>query len=552
MTIPSIAARHAADRPDAAFCSFVSGKTARDITFAELYAAGESYARYYRSLGVAPGDVVLIVLKHTPHLFYSYLGAMIAGAIPSFMPFPSPKQRPDIYWADHEALFARIEPRLLVTYRENLDAARAALPNFATPAIVADDAILANDAPLLPPLPENDAAIACLQHSSGTTSLKKGVALTHRAIRAEVDAYAKAIGFEQSDSIASWLPLYHDMGFIACFMTSLVRGTRLIALDAFEWVMRPRVLLDAIEKYRATFCWLPNFAFSHIVRSVPETARWDLGSMRAFINCSEPCKAIAFDRFLKRFGECGVTPEKLQVCYALAENVFAATQTRLDRPVRRVSFDAESFEEGVVRPARERARFVEVLSCGGAVDGVELRIADERGREARRDRIGEVALRSPFLFDGYYRLPEVTRERLRDGWYYTGDMGFLDGGELFVTGRKDDMIIVNGRNYYAHEIETVVNGIEGIVPGRCVAIGVDNWAVGAATLVVIAECAEESDVQNVSRGIRASVFDWFGVAVNDVVTVAPGKLVKTTSGKLSRSTNKALFLAGAFEPVKAG
>ncbi|MBV8489462.1 MAG: AMP-binding protein, partial [Candidatus Eremiobacteraeota bacterium] len=335
------------------------------------------------------------------------------------------------------------------------------------------------------------------------------------------------------------------------FMASLMRGTRLVALDPFEWVVRPRILLDAIERYRTTFCWLPNFAFSHIVRSVPASGEWDLGSIRAFINCSEPCKAVSFDRFAISFAPCGVTVEKLQICYALAENVFAATQTTLDRPVRRVALDAEAFENGVVKAARERARFMEVLSCGRPVDGVEIRIADERGHDQRRDRIGEVALRSPFLFEGYYRQPEVTRERLRDGWYFTGDMGFVEGGELFVTGRKDDMIVLNGRNYYAHEIETVVNGVAGVLPGRCVAIGVDDWAIGAAVLVVIAEFEPGADRQSVSRAIRAAVLDWFGVAAHAVVPASPGKLVKTTSGKLSRTMNKSLFVAGAFDTMKA-
>lgn len=256
------------------FSTFLGGAHIEQISFVQLDRRSRSYARTYAELGVKAGDLIIIILQHTPHLYYSYLGAILAGAIPSFMPFPSPKQRADIYWYDHDALFARIEPRLIVTYEENAASARPALANLSIPMLIADDAILET-----PPAPNRGAGdpntVACLQHSSGTTGLKKGVMLTHRAILDEVAVYSQAIGLTGDDVIASWLPLYHDMGFIACFMTSVVLGTHLIALDPFEWVMRPTQLLDAIQKYRATYTWLPNFAFSHMANGARKSVIWD-------------------------------------------------------------------------------------------------------------------------------------------------------------------------------------------------------------------------------------------------------------------------------------
>jgi fatty-acyl-CoA synthase len=531
-TVSQAFASHARLQPDARFSTFMQGGKATTITFGELFERSAAYARVYADLGVKPGDVVIIILKHSPHLFYSFLGAMLVGAIPSFIPFPSPKQRPELYWEDHNKLFHRIEPRVLVTYSENLTAARSHVHDFDIPTVIAEDVLLATrgSTTLHDGNPDD---VVCLQHSSGTTGLKKGVMLTNRAIIAHHTAYSQAIGFGDDDSIASWLPLYHDMGFVACFLSSLLQGTHLVLLDPFEWVMRPRMLLDAIAQYHTTLCWLPNFAFSHLVNGVRETQQWDLSSVRAFINCSEPCKPDTFERFLKRFAASGVTPEKLQVCYAMAENVFAVTQTALSRELKALRTDEAEHT---------------LLSCGPTVAGVEVRILDlHTGEQLSNDRIGEISIRGPFLFDGYYRQPEKTDERMRDGWYTTGDMGLTHDGELYVSGRVDDMLIVNGRNYYAHEVESLLADVDGIIPGRSVAIGVDDEFTGSTAVVVLAECEQFNAAHKVAVAAKTAVLERTGLALHSFVPIERGGLVKTTSGKLSRTKNKELYLLGKFE-----
>jgi acyl-CoA synthetase (AMP-forming)/AMP-acid ligase II len=539
----------AASRPGSLFCTFIKGAYREEITFAQLFERSVGYARYYERLGIKPRDLIVVILQHTPHLFYSQIGAMLAGAIPSFMPFPTPKQRPELYWADHDALFARIEPRLIVTYQENANDLRRLLPGFGVPVLVAGDSILAGDGgdvDALPGFAAQPGDVACLQHSSGTTSLKKGVMLTHRAILAHVDAYAKALKFGPSDSIASWLPLYHDMGFIACFMMSLIRGTHLVALDPFEWVVRPSLLLDAIDRYRTTLCWLPNFAFSHIAGGARGDRSWDLSCLRALINCSEPCKPKTFERFVSRFKQSGISPEQLQVCYALAENVFTVTQTELGRPPRVLYADAEMFSRGRVRE-QTGPTSIGILSCGVPVDGVSVMVTDESGCAVPDGVIGEVRIRSSFLFEGYYKLPEATRAKLRDGVYATGDMGFAHCGELYVTGRRDDMIIVNGQNYYAHEIEAIAAENDAVIAGRSVAIGIEEPQSDATAVVVLMECVPGRGTETLATDLRRAILERTGLAVHAVVPVEPGQLVKTTSGKISRSKNRELYVQGILQ-----
>jgi fatty-acyl-CoA synthase len=538
---------HVRERPDAVFCTFLCAGRTEQITFAEVFQRSCSYAIRYRQLGIARGDLVLIILQHSPHLFYSFIGAMLAGAIPSFMPFPSPKQRSELYWQDHAELFDRIQPRILVTYERNLVEAQAAIPNLSVEMLIADDGILSagsTDTVDYPGLQAKSSDIACLQHSSGTTSLKRGVILTHQAVLDQVASYSKAIAFGPSDSIASWLPLYHDMGFIACFMASIIEGTHLVALDPFEWVVRPQLLLDAIQKYKTTFCWLPNFAFSHIVKTTRPSSWYDLSSIRAFINCSEPCKQQTFARFVDRFRDCGVREQSLQVCYAMAENVFGVTQTPLDCPVTTIHVDPSAFALGDVRITSASPSSLSIISCGRPISGVRLAIHDASGSILKDGKVGEIHVASDFLFDGYYKLPGRTSEKLRAGWYATGDLGFMHDGDLYVAGRMDDLIIVTGRNYYAHEIEAIVNTVASVLPGRNVAIGIHDANTDATALAVLAECVDGADHRQVSDDVRRRVLEKMGVSVHSVVPLTAGELIKTTSGKISRLKNKELYLDG--------
>jgi acyl-CoA synthetase (AMP-forming)/AMP-acid ligase II len=552
-TLPAILRTWAQTRGDQTFCTFVERGTQRDITFAEVYERSRAYARFYRTRGVQRGELVIIILKHSDHLFYSCLGAMIAGAIPAFLPYPTAKQRSDVYWTEQNVLFDRIAPRLIVTYGENVELA-ARLTGLDARAF-ATTIDCAPDAPL--GTPDDDAIdlvqpddIACLQHSSGTTGTKKGVMLSHRAILAAVRSYSAALGQRRDDRVASWLPLYHDMGFIACFLASIVNGTQLIALDPFEWVARPARLLDAIETNRATLCWLPNFAFTHIVNTAP-AKHWDLSWVRAFINCSEPCRSDTMERFVTRFAACGVTRAQMHVCYAMAENVFGVTQTPVDRPARTLRVDRNAFAAGRITGPADEAAALTLVSCGRAIDEVEIVVRADDGDLLADGNIGEIVIRSPFLFDGYYRLPERTHAALAAGWYRTGDLGFMHAGELFVTGRIDDMIITNGRNFYAHEIEAMVSEIPDVLPGRAVAFGATAARTDATSIVVLVECAERAAIREVQSRVRQRSLDRFALSIDAVVAVPRGTLVKSTSGKLCREKNRQLYLAGDLDRREA-
>ena len=528
--------RRAATAPNGLFCHFRSQGLERSVTNAEAWRQSVRYAHVYKRAGLREGEVIPIILKHAPDLYFAFLGAMLARCIPTFMPFHSPKQDPARFWSDHRALFGRIGARAVVTYCENVNLLAANFPDIL--AITPDQSARMPcnwDAPDISP-----DEIAFLQHSSGTTGLKKGVLLSHRAVVAQVQRYADQLALTEADVVVSWLPLYHDMGLIACFVTPLVVGASVVSLDAFEWVARPRLLFEAIQDRRGTHVWLPNFAFHHLCRTVDTSERLDLSGVKAFVDCSEPCRIETLEQFVSTFSPFGVRQEQCRVCYAMAETVFAVTQTPRQKEVGSILVDEDALQCERAAPAGPGQPGRQVVSVGEPLPDVELRIVDKTGRTGPPATVGEVAVKAPFLFSGYHGDPDRTSRKLRDGWYFTGDLGFLLDGELYLLGRTDDLLIINGRNVFAHDVEfTIQNEVDLIKPGRCIALGLYNEDTGSQDLNIVAEAVAPSvNEALLKRQIKAAVLEAFGLVPREVTLVPSGWLAKSTSGKLTRDLNR--------------
>lgn len=529
--------------PGRVFAQLYESGSWTEVGYGTLLSLAFRFRRAFLDAGLRRGEVVFIILRHGVDPYAAFVGAMLAGGVPSFLPYPNGKHDHGLYWAQHRKLFARVRPRLILVYDELAEAVADCAA--ATGAVVLVASAAAAAAPLDGPVTTASEYVALLQHSSGTTGLKKGVALSYGAITAQLEAYAGALGLEDGRSIrvASWLPLYHDMGLIACFLLPLYLGGSVIAIDPFVWVGEPALLLAAIERHGATHCWLPNFAFLHLARGVPRKARYDLSSIRAIVSCSEQCKPEAFSRFLARFGEWGVGRSELLTCYAMAETVFAVSQSDPGAPPRSVEVSRAAVERlGPVELPTDEADAVSLLSNGPPIAGCEVGILNGDTLAGERT-FGEICVKAPFLFSGYDRNPEATEAAFHAAWYRTGDIGFVDGGEVFVAGRLKDVIIVNGKNVFAHDVEACLAGIAGLKPGRVVALGVYKEFIGSEQLVVVAETdGSARNETEIASAVNRAVLEEIGIPCSDVRIVAPGWLVKTTSGKVSRSENQARYL----------
>jgi acyl-CoA synthetase (AMP-forming)/AMP-acid ligase II len=528
-----------------------AGQEDLPITYEQLLRGAGAFARTLLREGIQPGEVVVLILQHGDQLLYSFWGSILHGAIPSIMPFLTEKLSPERYKADLASLISVTRPAAIVTYPEFEGDVRSALQegDSVRAVIVTSLVEFATDPDFdaLRGFGRNADEIVLLQHSSGTTGLQKGVALSHQAVFNQLNAYSKSLALNDEDVIVSWLPLYHDMGLIAGFLMPILSGIPLVLMSPFDWVRAPYRLMQSISKYRGTLTWLPNFAYNFCAQKIRDrhVEGVDLSSLRAVINCSEPVRWESHRAFFEHFQKYGLKWNSLQTSYAMAENVFGVTQSPLDGEPVVVEIDREAFMvERMARNSFDGRPSMKMMSSGQPLENARIRILDVDGSNRPDYAIGEVALQSDCLLTGYYNRPDLTQTAFRDGWYLTGDYGFTINGELFVSGRKKDMIIVGGKNVYPQDLETLSYEIAGVHAGRSVAFGIFDEEQGTEEVVIIAEVdsEDEADQQKIADAIRAHVTKNSAIALRHVKVVGPKWILKTSSGKTARSANKEKFL----------
>ncbi|MGD2161864.1 MAG: AMP-binding protein [Anaerolineales bacterium] len=522
------------------------------ITYSELIHKSAVFSKAIKKAGIRPGEPVIIILEHSPELIFSFFGAMLQGAIPAIMPFLTEKLSPQRYRQSISSLIEITRPAMIVTYRafqSEIESIKLSGSSLRSVIYVEDQPASVDwDWSTLAGLDREATDIVLLQHSSGTTGLQKGVALSHRAVINQLQSYSQALELVEEDVIVSWLPLYHDMGLIAGFILPILMGNMLVLMSPFDWVRAPHRLMRSVSAYQGTLSWLPNFAYNFSATKIRDRdlEGVDLSSWRAVINCSEPMRYESHEKFLTRFEPYGLRRSALATCYAMAENVFAVTQGGISSPVTVDEVSRESLSsKAKAEPAQSGDTVVRMLSAGLPISNTEIKIVDREGSELPERSIGEIALRGSSLLSGYYRRPDLTETAFLGEWYKTGDLGYLYQGELFITGRAKELIIVGGKNIYPQDLEALVHEVPGVYPGRAVAFGVDNISLGTEDVVIVAEMDEglEMDAAAVASRIRKSVAEGSDVTARYVRIVERGWLIKTSSGKNARTANKAKYLA---------
>ena len=510
------------------------------------------YVEIFQKNGILPGDVVILILQQGIDLLYAYFGAILFGAVPSIMPFLTEKLLPERYHADLAALVAVTQPTAIVTFPEFEKDVRAALNpgKDSVRAVIISNQVNGSSEPdfsVFGGLMRKPEDIVLLQHSSGTTGLQKGVALSHQAVINQLKNYSKAIHLQQDDVFVSWLPLYHDMGLIACWLMPILLGYPLVIMSPFEWIRAPYRLLQAVSRYKGTLSWLPNFAFNFCTQKIRDRdlEGIDLSSWRAISNCSEPMRWDSLQTFYDRFRKMGLRHDALVTCYAMAENVFAVTQGGMDEAVVYEDIDRDSLQiDKVARPAIPDKPSIRMLGAGKSIPNTEVGILDARGHPLPERSVGEVALKSDCMLTGYYHRLDATEKAFLNDWYLTGDFGYLVDSELYITGRKKDLIIVGGKNIFPQDLEQLAYEVSGVHPGRASAFGVFNEISGTEDVVLVAEVEtkDAEKIQKIAEDIRTTVTRGSAVVLRYVHLVDTHWLVKTSSGKTARSANREKFL----------
>ena len=305
----------------------------RTLTFGQFLDLAQGFASFYQQYGVQPRDTVVLVMPQDVPLMAAFLGAMLLGAIPAILAYPTFKMDPEKYQKGLSGIMRNLQACMAILDRDfPLELFRYIKACGDTRVVQVEERAFEPSRGMLAwadPRPED---IAFIQHSAGTTGLQKGVALSHRAVLNQLRHLAAALCLTNQDRIVSWLPLYHDMGLIACFILPLGCHLHVVMESPTDWVLRPGSMLQLATAYQCTLCWLPNFAFQFMARrfSPEEGQKLDLFSMRAMINCSEPVRVQSMEEFYRVYRSSGLSRSALQSSYAMAENTFAVTQSNLD------------------------------------------------------------------------------------------------------------------------------------------------------------------------------------------------------------------------------
>jgi len=534
----------AESEPDRLYSRYLfAGRSPVETSFGALERRTRAYASAYRSAGVGKGGVTLVILEHHEDLMPAFLGAMWLGAIPAFLPIPTPKMDANRYFSNLRALIERTMPAAVMTQPALRQPIADALGGSASCALLAKDEV--GDSQDLPePASHTADDPALIQYSSGSTGLQKGATLSHRAILAEIRGVNDFFDMTREDSFLTWVPLYHDWGLVCVALHSLVLGTSFTLMSPIDWVTNPAFACRAIHEWRPTIYYQPNFAFNLMTRRVKDKdlEGIDLSSVRICCNGAEPCFFDSHEMFARRFEHAGFRRDSLSIVYGMAEVTNSVIAAGHHEPI--VVDDVDRFtlqrELRAVPIAGDDPNAHRFLGVGRALHGTEYRIVDDHRQELPDRSVGEVAIRSDARMQGYFGNPDATRRSLTDdGWYYSGDMGYRANDRLFITGRKSDMMIIGGVNIYPQDVENIIAEHPHVVGGRVAAIGVDDPESGTQKMIVIVE-SKSTDAAvraDIARFARAEVANRLQVVISRLVHAPYMWLLKTSSGKIARIPN---------------
>ena len=529
------------------------GSLERVYPYAAMRADAIAMAYRLVDAGVGKGDRVALIAETGPDFAALFCACVFAGAWPVPLPLPTTFGGKESYIDQLAVQLHSSDPKMLIYPPEIAEMAAAAAARQGCEGIDWDE-FASRPAPAVD-LPEPGPDDICyLQYSSGSTRFPQGVAVTHRALLHNLYGHASSMDIGTNDRVVSWLPWYHDMGLVGCFLSLVANQVSVDYLRTEHFARRPLAWLDLISRNKGTtLSYSPTFGYDICARRISSQTgvaeRFDLSRWRLAGNGADMIRPDVMQSFVNAFAPAGFSASAFTPSYGLAEATLAVTVMPPGEGIR-VELVEEERLSGSPRDLSRPARYRAIVNCGKPLPDMDVEIRGENGEVKGDHRIGKVWCRGPSVMHSYFRNEEATNDCLVDGWLDTGDMGYMADGYLFIVGRAKDMIIINGKNHWPQDIEWAVEQLPGFNHGDIAAFAIET-SDGEEAPAVLVHCrvSDPEERLKLRDEIRDKVRSITGM--NCVVELVPPRtLPRTSSGKLSRAKAKKLYLSGEIEPLE--
>lgn len=530
------------------------GELVRALPFHILRDEAREDAGRLRAVDVGVGDRVALIAETSAEFATLFFGTVLAGAWPVPLPLPTSFGGREGYVDQIRTQLTSCDATIVLAPDDLLDLVGDAAAALSVPAF-GFHAFRSTKAEAIEPHRPHPEDVAYLQYSSGSTRFPHGVMVTHRALLANLRCHSLGMEVQEDDRVVSWLPMYHDMGLVGCFLSPLANQISVDYLATEDFARRPLSWLSLISRNPGhSISYSPTFGYDICSRRVGGghlAGKFDLARWRIAGNGADMIRPDVMQAFVDSFAPSGFNPKAFLPSYGLAEATLAVS---LMPPGEGIVVDLveEHLLSGDIEVAdpSKPIRYRSIVNCGRVVLGHELEVREEDGTVLPDRGIGRIFVRGPSIMAGYFRDDEATSAALRDGWLDTGDMGYLKDGYIYIVGRAKDMIIINGRNYWPQDIEWAIEQIPGFKAGDIAAFSITHEN-GEEVAAVLVQCrnSDLAERMRLKDAIRQKVRALTGMNAH-VELVPPRTLPRTSSGKLSRSKARSLYLNGLIQPLE--
>lgn len=533
----------AAGAPGHAVVTLDSAGRPNRCHYPELLAKASAVWARLRDLGVGPGDPVVLFGLPLADFFPVFWGCVLGGALPV----------PIAGATGDDALQRRVR-HVAKLLRDPLVLTVGPDPGLAGLRLKTVSTEPMSELPAIDVHRPGPADPALVMLSSGSTGAGKAIPLTHLGLMEFAAGARESLGLRPGDTTLNWLPVDHSGALLLYHVLEVYTGATNVHVPTELVLAQPSRWLDLLAEYRVAHSWAPMFGFAQVASALPETTHdWDLSAVRTLACGGEQIQLPVMARFLEHTARFGIEESQIRPMWGMTETVTAITFGRLGTPdsVHRVLKSSLGAELRVAGEAAEEHECSTFVAVGPPAPGASVRVVDDQGELLREREIGHLQVRSARVTPGYLRDEEANRTTFREvGWLDTGDLAFLASGQVVITGRAKDLIILNGQNHFCHEIEEVVCAAGGARAGEVAAVGVPNARTGTEDLIIfVAGVARAAESDAVATAVREAVFTRLRLAVARVVRVAPEDFPRTGSGKVRRGELRRRLLAGELEHV---